>query len=89
MLAWVVHYSAAMTLELLAVVVRVVGTAVAAELGVDRVAVEPVVAAAELGDAVVVDVRGGGRCCPWLNCIVRGGLRRVYRLLQLFVIVLR
>lgn len=46
MLAWVVHYSAAMTLELLAVVVRVVGTAVAAELGVDRVAVEPVVAAA-------------------------------------------
>lgn len=46
MLAWVVHYSAAMTLELLAVVVRVVGTAVAAELGVDRVAVEPVAAAA-------------------------------------------
>jgi hypothetical protein len=35
-----------MTLELLAVVVRVVGTAVAAELGVDRVAVEPVAAAA-------------------------------------------
>ena len=47
MLAWVVHYSAAMTLELLAVVVRVVGTAVAAELGVDRVAVEPVAVAAE------------------------------------------
>ena len=47
MLAWVVHYSAAMALELLAVVVRVVGTAVAAELGVDRVAVEPVAAAAE------------------------------------------
>ena len=47
MLAWVVHYSAAMTLELLAVVVWVVGTAVVAELGVDRVAVEPVAAAAE------------------------------------------
>lgn len=46
MLAWVVHYSAAMRLELLAVVVRVVGTAVAAELEVDQVAVEPVVVAA-------------------------------------------
>jgi len=54
-LAWVVHYSAAMTLELLAVVVRVVGTAVAAELGVDRVAVEPVAAAAEPLAAVAVE----------------------------------
>ena len=35
-----------MRLELLAVVVRVVGTAVAAELEVDQVAVEPVVVAA-------------------------------------------
>ena len=51
MLAWVVHYSAAMTLELLAVVVRVVGTAVAAELGVDLVAVEPVAAAEPLAAA--------------------------------------
>lgn len=44
-----------MTLELLAVVVRVVGTAVAAELGVDRVAVEPVAVAAEPLPAAAVE----------------------------------
>ena len=44
-----------MTLELLAVVVRVVGTAVAAELGVDRVAVESVAVAAEPLAAAAVE----------------------------------